>query len=33
MAGQRVRVAEQGVNVIRTIYTDGTVSTKKVIVK
>jgi hypothetical protein len=33
MAGQRVRVAKQGVNVIRTIYTDGTVSTKKVIVK
>jgi hypothetical protein len=33
MAGQRVRVAEQGVNVIRTIYTDGTVSTKKVMVK
>jgi hypothetical protein len=33
MAGQQVRVAEQGINLIRTIYTDGTVSTKKVLVK
>jgi hypothetical protein len=33
LAGQQVRVAEQGVNIIRTVYTDGTVSTKKVIVK
>jgi len=33
LAGQQIRVAEPGVNIIRTVYSDGSVETKKIMVK
>ncbi len=33
LAGQQIRVATPGVNIIRTVYTDGSVSSKKVVVR
>lgn len=33
LAGQQIRVAEQGINIIQTVYSDGSVETKKIMVK
>jgi hypothetical protein len=33
LSGQQIRVAQPGINLIRTTYSDGSVQTKKVLVK
>lgn len=33
LSGQQIRVAEQGINIIQTVYSDGSIETRKIMVK